>query len=303
MGDNLSYTVGGATQMTIQKKGKSMNRISLSVFIVLTLIFIDASISVSYAKSKITIFKVTKVSPKHKLHLRAWPSTKSRVKKSLPYNAKDLTETGKSRIIGKTKWMEVNWKNTRGWVNARFLKKTGVLLHANKSSVKMASPASRNTKSTRVAKTKEKMTIRPVISNENLPPQSFGGDRYDQPVPQLASSEVRTAYKGKPSNKLLNCSGKTPNRWDIKLNMSNKKMIVKLKHKKSFNVPIKYHEWASPTKLRMNLGGERGRNIVDVNLEKTDACNNGLSKINFTYQINATINRQFYSGCCAVVSQ
>ena len=279
-----------------------MNRINLSVFIVLALILIDASLSVSYAKSKITIFKVTKVSQNSKLHLRAWPSTKSRIKKSLPYNAKDLTETGKSRVIGKAKWVEVNWRNTRGWVNAHFLKKTGVLLHATKPSVKIASPASRNTKSTKVTNMAAKATIQPIISNENLPPQSFGGDRYDQPVQQLAASEVKTAFKDHTPNKLLNCSGKNPRKWSIKLNMSNKKMLVKLNNN-AFNVPIKYHEWASPTKLRMNLGGNRGRNIVDVNLEKTDACSNGLSKTNFTYEINATINREFYSGCCGVVSQ
>lgn len=284
-----------------------MKRISLSVFIVLALILVDATISVSYAKSKITIFKVTKVSQNSKLQLRAWPSPKSRVKKSLPYNAKDLTDTGKTRVIGKAKWVEVNWKSTRGWVNSHYLKKTGVLLHTKNKLTKMASsaPASRNTKSKKVVTASKKTRIQAVMSNntnENTPPKIFGGDRYDQPT-QIAAAEVKTAFQSKSSNKILNCAGKTPTPWNIKLNMSNNKMLVQLKNKKTFSIPIKYHEWASSTKVRMNLGGSRGRNIVDVNLEKTDACSNGLSRKNFTYEINATINRQFYSGCCGVVSK
>jgi uncharacterized membrane protein len=153
-------------------------------------------------------------------------------------------------------------------------------------------------------KSKAKINAIMPTTTPNEMPQVFGGDRYDQPV-QLAATEVKTAFseKGNASSKRLSCSGSTPSPWKIKVNMSNKKMLVRLPNNKAFSVPIKYHEWASATKVRMNLGGNRGRNIVDVNLEKTDACNNGLSKTNFTYEINATINRQFYSGCCGVVSR
>ena len=281
-----------------------MKQIALSAFIVIALIIFDATISVSYAKTKITIFKVTKVSPKSKLHIRAWPSPKSRVKKSLPYNAKDLTETGKTRIIGKAKWVEVNWKNTRGWVNGRYLKKTGVLLHAKNQTKQVVARTSRNTQSKKKVASKQPAPIQPVITpsaNEEIPPQILSGDRYDQPT-QIAATELKTSYSAKKVNKILNCSGKTPNPWNIKLNMSKKRMSVRLNRKNTFNVPIKYHDWTSPTRVRMNLGGSRGRNIVDVNLEKTDACSNGLSRTNFTYEINATINKQFYSGCCGVVS-
>lgn len=288
-----------------------MKRMTLSAFIVLALIMIDVTISVSYAKgksnTKITIFKVTKVSPSGKLQLRAWPSGKSRIKKSLPYNAKDLTETGKKKVVGKTQWLEVNWKNTQGWVNSHYLKKTGVLLKAKpNTTIARASRNNNPSKATKksVVKRARIQAILPSATTNEMP-QTFGGDRYDQPT-QLAAAETKTAYSEKsnrPSNQQLNCSGNTPNLWNIKMNMSGKKMLIRLSKNKAFSVPIKYHEWASPTKIRMNLGGNRGRNLVDVNLEKTDACSNGLSRTNFTYEINATINRQFYSGCCSVVSQ
>jgi len=83
------------------KKGGIMHRIILMALIVIALISADISISIVYAQTKIKIYKVTHVSPTGKLRLRAWPSTKSRVKVSLPHNAKDLLETGKERIIGK----------------------------------------------------------------------------------------------------------------------------------------------------------------------------------------------------------
>ena len=281
-----------------------MKRIIYSVFIVLALVTINITISTTYAATKVKIFKVTKVSPGDKLHLRAWPSPKSRIKSSLPYNAKDLTETGKKRVIGKTTWLEVNWNKTRGWVNGHYLKKTGVLLHATPNT--LAKHTSRNIHSNKAITKQEKIkAIIPATPLDESPPQEFSGDRYDQPV-QLAATEIKTAFSPnnntQSSQKQLSCSGSTPNPWHLKMNMADKVMRVQLSKNQQFNIPIKYHEWASPTKVRMNLGGHKGRNIVDVNLEKTDACSDGLSRKNYTYEINATINRQFYSGCCGVVS-
>ncbi len=282
-----------------------MKQFMLSIFIVLALISIDATLSIAYAKSNITIFKVTKVSAKNKLQLRAWPSPKSRVKVSLPYNAIDLTETGKKKILGKSKWLEVNWKNNRGWVNARYLKKTGVLPNRSPANNAVVSSTSRNTKNN----TKKKIVKKVKTSNTpllNTIPEMPKENRYSQPE-QLAAREVKTAYSGRAetskNNKILSCVGSSPRQWNIQMDVAKKTMRIKSKNQSAFYVPINYHEWASPSKVRMNIGGNKGRNIVDVNLEKTDACSTGLSRKNYMYEVNATINRNFYSGCCETVSQ
>ncbi len=287
-----------------------MKQITLSIFIVLALISIDATISVAYAKSNITIFKVTKVSPKGKLQLRAWPSPKSRIKVSLPHNAIDLTETGKKKILGKTKWLEVNWKNNRGWVNAHYLKKTGVLPNrspVNYSPAKntVASSTSRNMNNTTKKKVvKKSKTINKPL--QNTIPEMPKENRYYQPD-QLAARDIKTAYSGRAETskktKILSCVGSSPSQWNIQMDVAKKTMRIKSKAQAAFYVPINYHEWASSSKVRMNIGGNKGRNIVDVNLEKTDACSTGLSRKNYMYEVNATINRNFYSGCCETVSQ
>ncbi len=273
-----------------------MKRISLSVFVVLLLITIDVNISMAYDESKVKIFKVTNIANAGKLHLRAWPSSKSRIKVSLPSSAKDLIETGKSKLIGRQKWLEVTWNKKKGWVNGRYLKKTGVLLHAKRKS--------RNV-NTQNAATQSASLITAVTRStsemSNQIPSAFGGDRYDQPV-QDSAFEVKTAFSGNKSRKILNCSGSSPEPWNLKLNMTHKKMQVNLKSGRSFSLPINYHAWATPNKVRMSMGGNKGRNVVDVNLEKTDACSNGLARTNFPYKVNATINRQFYSGCCQSVN-
>jgi len=294
-----------------------MKRITLSAFIVLALISIDATISMAYAKSNITIFKVTKVSTNNKLQLRAWPSPKSRVKVSLPHNAVDLLETGKKKVLGKSKWIEVTWQNNQGWVNARYLKKTGVLpISINKAqsvAVVAVTSGSRNiTKAVvnPVAKTKITTNLtreaKRVIGNPtpNTMPQMPTENRYYQPT-QLAAREVKTTYtpNTESNNKILRCIGSSPRPWSIKLNTANKRMQVNFKNGQSFNVPINYHEWASSNKVRMNIGGNKGRNIVDVNLEKTDACSTGLSRKNYMYEVIATINRDFFSGCCETIPQ
>ena len=59
---------------------------------------------------------------------------------------------------------------------------------------------------------------------------------------------------------------------------------------------------ATPSKLNMNIGGTKGHNIIDVNLEKTNACYNDMTQKAMAYEVNATINDQYYSGCCQTVN-
>ncbi|WP_299871591.1 SH3 domain-containing protein [uncultured Cocleimonas sp.] len=288
-----------------------MKRVSISTLIVFALITVDASITMAHAKTtdkKITIFKVNKVSPSNTLKLRAWPSTKSRIKQRLPYNAIDLTETGKQRVINGTKWVEVNWRKDKGWVNSNYLVKTGVLLRPNQPNTNVAA-ASRNNKSINAPQRTAKVLAAPVESLDVMPvedQEGYAGDRYDQTL-EGAATEMKTAFdineSNQPNAKMLLCNGKSPKLWNIKMNVANRNMNIKFGKNKAFNVPINYHAWATPNQVRMNIGGNQGRNNVEVNLEKTNACYNGLSKTRFTYEVNATVNREFYTGCCEVVGQ
>lgn len=307
-----------------------MKQIILPVFVVVTMIAIDLSISIAYADNKTTIYKVTKVSPSGKLQLRAWPSPKSRIKVSLPYNAKDLLETGKQRDIGKSRWVQVKWKDNTGWVNSHYLKKTGVLLGKNKAVAsrnnkssnaasattvaKNVAPSTHNvTKTTKkapeLATTRSNPISQPETNTTPLPlPNEYQGDRYDQtikPTQQLTIAS-KTAYsastpqqKQDSSSWVLNCAGNTPKNWKIKMDVAAQKMFVKLGGNKEFNVPITYRKWAPGGQVRMEIGGGKGRNLVDATLEKTFACNNGLSKTNYSYMVNAAVNRgELLSGCC-----
>ena len=281
-----------------------MKRMSLPVFIVVALITIDLSISVAYAETetetKVKIYKVTKVSQSGKLRLRAWPSTKSRVKASLPYNAHDLVETGKQRIVGKSRWVQVKWHENIGWVNSRYLMKTGMLLRPTGNNKATG-------RTNRVVQNSDK-----VISNTAiLPlPYEYRGDRYDQtikPTPVTVASKttyLATTSKRNSSKWILNCSGNTPKNWKIKMDVSSKQMFVKLANSKEFRIPITYRKWAPGGQIRMEIGGGKGRNLVDATLEKTFACNNGLSKTNYSYRVNAAVNRgELLSGCCNPVTR
>ncbi len=288
-----------------------MKRITLSAFIVLALITIDVTISMAYAKQKTTIYKVSNISTNSKLQLRAWPSPKSRVKVSLPHNAKDLVETGKEKNLGTSKWLQVSWRDNLGWVNSRYLSKTGVLprppIHARKASINTASvsrpekniaSSSRNVKSTRAKVVKRAAPIhRPAV---NAMPTMPTENRYGYP----AAREVKTTYSAAAastsSDKILTCVGSSPRTWSITMDMVNKKMRVKSQNRSAFYLPISTHKWLAPNNVHMNIGGTKGRNIVEVNLERTDACSTGLSRKNYAYEVNAAINNDFYSGCCEV---
>ena len=287
----------------------------ISALFVIALITFDI---VSIAHAKTTIYKVTKVSTGSSLRLRAWPSTKSRIKKSLPFNAKNITETGKSKRVGRTKWIEVRWKDNRGWVNKSYLKKTGVLvLNSKKDSSFMKdrpvaksrnkvfsykpSPAKKGKISSRNTRSLKSIKTKPNETQMEMPPQEFSGDRYDQTI-ELGAKEVKTSYSSnvkimRKVNRELSCSGNMQEPWDMKININGNNMRISFLDSNSFQVPLRYHEWTSKTRARMSLGGSRGRNLaVDVNLEKTNFCHSSIVGAN--YEIKATINNKFYSGCC-----
>jgi uncharacterized membrane protein len=300
-----------------------MKRTTLAAFVVIALISLDASMSVVHAKTKVKIFKVTKVSHAGKLRLRAWPGKKSRVKASLPYNAKDLVETGKSVTKKKSRWVQVTWQNKTGWVNARYLKKTGVLVLHDKDEKKPTRiiakkdiRTDRNANSKRISKAQKIVASRMQAETEmQSPPNEYRGDRYDQSIkpvtPVHVASHVakKMAYapknNGRSASKwMLSCSGSTPKNWNIKMDVAQKKLFVKVAGNQEFSVPMTYRKWAPGGQVRMEIGGGKGRNLVDATLEKTFACNNGLSKKNYSYMVNVAVNRgQLLSGCCHPVAR
>ncbi len=258
----------------------------------------SANLTTAYADKKITIFKVNHLTKKQKLKLRAYPSPKSRIKISLPYNAKDIIETGKKKKVGRTTWRQVNWNKQQGWVKARYLKKTGVLVRKSKK-VTVKNKRAVSNSSRNIIK-RAKVINMPVTRPEDKP-QQFGGDRYDQPV-KMSASDVKVAYSdnGNHASKIFNCQGNRPKSWRITLDLNQGAMRLKVPSRPTFNMPINYQEWESNRKVRMNLGGDKGRNMVDVNLEKTNSCHNDGSSKTFTYEVNATINKNFYFGCCNI---
>ena len=286
--------------------------ILFSALFIIALISFDATTSVANAKTNVSIYKVTRVSSGSTLRLRAWPSPKSRVKISLPHNAKNIRETGKSKVVNKIKWMEVRWKNKQGWVTAKHLRKTGVLVKSDKktkaprfaqSRNKVSKSksdrkiTSRNTRSVK-AKTVGRRSSKPVENKK--PPQEFRGDRYDQTL-EFSAKEIKTTFipQKKKIKRKLTCSGKVPKSWNMKMDITGNNMSIHFKGRKALKVPLRYNEWTSKNKSRINLGGSRGRNlVVDVNLERTNSCHIGSLKGNNIFEIKTTINNQFYSGCC-----
>ena len=276
-----------------------MKKTLITTLSIISILATTTVISTAYADKKITIFKVSHLKKKQTLKLRAYPSPKSRIKVSLPYNAKDITETGKKKKVGRTTWRQVNWNEQQGWVRTQYLKKTGMLVKkgtttkASKDNP-VASSSSRN-----ILK-RAKVIHTPVIKPEDKP-QSFGGDRYDQPV-KMSATDIKVAYseRGTKTQRVYKCEGNKPKNWNITMNMTNGNMRLDLPNRSSFNMPINYHEWESKSKLRMNLGGDKGRNMVDVNLEKTNSCHNDGSSKTFAYEVNATINKSFFFGCCNI---
>lgn len=196
-----------------------------SALFVVALIMFDITTTISHAETKTTIYKVTRVSSGKTLRLRAWPSTKSRIKRKLPFNARNVIETGKSKRVGRSKWIEVRWNDSLGWVNKRYLKKTGILSlggsnkrasYKNQSKKKVAKRAgksrnkayflkskpkrkfiSRNTRSINY-KQSNKRDFAPSVIQMEMPPQEFGGDRYDQTIESKAS-EMKTSFSANRS--------------------------------------------------------------------------------------------------------
>lgn len=88
-------------------------------FIPLAVFAFAISSSISIAAT----YDIHQVESWNSLNLRAFPSSKSRVIAEIPASAKGLVSSEKQVKKGSTYWKEVIWKDQKGWVSERFLKR------------------------------------------------------------------------------------------------------------------------------------------------------------------------------------
>ncbi len=69
------------------------------------------------------VYKVVHVKPADSLNLRAYPSSKSRIKVAIPHNATWVKKQGREKRVGGALWSKVSWNREEGWVNTYYLGK------------------------------------------------------------------------------------------------------------------------------------------------------------------------------------
>ncbi len=67
------------------------------------------------------IYKVMRVGQGASLNLRAYPSSKSKIKVAIPHNASWVVKRNSSKKVGRSIWNKVVWNKEEGWVNSNFL--------------------------------------------------------------------------------------------------------------------------------------------------------------------------------------
>ncbi|MEE9351948.1 MAG: SH3 domain-containing protein [Thiotrichaceae bacterium] len=59
------------------------------------------------------------------LNMRKYPGAKSKIIAKIPSSGQAIKVTGKEVYKGKSTWAQVHWKGNRGWVNKRFITRSG----------------------------------------------------------------------------------------------------------------------------------------------------------------------------------
>ncbi len=118
-------------------------------------------------------------------------------------------------------------------------------------------------------------------------------------------TKIAHSFSVQPQRKSrLSCRGLKPTKWQIKMNMKNKRMWVKIEDEGSYSLPVTYSQWNRKSHKRMIVIAEKGRKHVKATLHRNQLCRRNFLRARYTYSINATISRsQFLSGCCADISR
>lgn len=125
----------------------------------------------------------------------------------------------------------------------------------------------------------------------------------NQSVQQVASSTLgRGRSRTISKQPTLQCGGHAPF-WNIKVNLSTKRMKVVLNDGTApYYTPVTHKKWHANIN-RMVIDSGRGRNAVRAVLHKTNNCNDGITNRLYPFKITANINgNKNVSGCCRIVT-
>ncbi len=112
---------------------------------VLVCLFALITFAIPFSAIAQDIYKVVHVAAGDTLNLRAYPSSKSRIKIKIPHNASWIVKRGVQKKVGRAVWSKVVWSHEEGWVNSHFLSKDPLsmrLLHQRTRC--MANPKQKN---------------------------------------------------------------------------------------------------------------------------------------------------------------
>ncbi len=92
---------------------------------ILSSLLIGFSLLFSQTLFAATGYSVTGVKAWDVLSMRKYPGTKSKIIAQIPPNGSAISKTGKRVKKGRSTWVQVKWKTQTGWVNSRYLKRSG----------------------------------------------------------------------------------------------------------------------------------------------------------------------------------
>ena len=97
----------------------------------------------------------------------------------------------------------------------------------------------------------------------------------------------------------LDCEGVKARKWRIKMNMKTKRMWVNLKSVRTYSIPITYSQWDNDSQRPILVIAGKNKKQVKATINRNHDCRLHLSKLRYTYSINAKVARVgLLSGCC-----
>lgn len=215
------------------------------------------------------VFQVVNVGKNDSLNMRAWPSAKSKVVATLPYNAKWIASRRAPVTKEGASWREVYWNGTKGWINAKYIQ---------------FDPAS-------TAKARERQNHR--LNRNTAADQK-------QKKTSVASRSAPATPAGKQVT--MKCGGNSPF-WNIEMDVTGKNFQVSMPNNEKFKSPLYFRKWLK-NKNQMVARGGQGRNKVDLLLIKTNSCTDGITTIKYPFEVEATIGSdQKVKGCCRGITR
>lgn len=233
-----------------------------------------------------TLFQVNGVDSNDTLNIRQGAGMGNDVVGEIPANEQGIVFLGEERVVGKTRWLKVQWNTVTGWVSDRYMTEYETVA------------APENEPEVVFEKTQETKP-QAIIETEDVVVENVDESQLEMSVVEDEQDTLADAVK---KEWVLQCGNRSPY-WRINI---HPEMIDLVKGEEKLSLPItaksqNKNRWN--TAIKTVVKGKTASNDLTVTIKYaySKRCYDTLNNLRVPYKVVTKFNDEEFNGCCRAV--